>query len=324
MPALVGSHELKRTARMETKSCSTPYSQAQALDSWMRKHIRYDSEKNSMITLGRMVPYRNSLETFVQGQGVCGEQALLYIVLCQYAGLESRLLLKRLKRDESHAVTRVYTNQGKIQVDHTNANGFDISVGQGSYKELTYDQIEEHYLLWNQPSANRHSKSTSFTSTSTGSSASASTTASSSIYGNDFNSNDFNSNDFTGLPAPLPSHTSRPYTFCIPSAFHFSSLAYLAAALILVPTFWPVLDRGIDLGIEIGALIPRSHPLVVSDEGRSYLALANKAARARFGPAGEEAVWRLAPYFVKNKDHTLDEDEAYRLYLHVLSGVKGN
>ena len=145
MPALENSSELERIARCETSQIPYPdaFGKARALDYWMRSHIQVDWGKAHHIRAGGTVDcYRNSLETFYDTKGVCGEQAYLYIILCRNAGLDARFVLSN---DGTHALTGIYTPCRRIYVDHVTPRGFDCRIPAGHYRELHDDQVESLY-----------------------------------------------------------------------------------------------------------------------------------------------------------------------------------
>ena len=113
----------------------------------MRNSIRFDDQKANLLHAGGTGDcYRNSVETFEQRKGVCGEQAFLFIVLARYAGLDARFVIKR---DYTNAISRVHDRLRSITIDHASRGGFDIRAPWWSYKELSDSEVEELYCQWN-------------------------------------------------------------------------------------------------------------------------------------------------------------------------------
>jgi bifunctional DNA-binding transcriptional regulator/antitoxin component of YhaV-PrlF toxin-antitoxin module len=68
-------------ARKATNGKRSAITKARALFDWMQANIRYGSKKR------RRVGYRDSVEVKVTGEGVCGEQAILYGAMSRCIGL---------------------------------------------------------------------------------------------------------------------------------------------------------------------------------------------------------------------------------------------
>ncbi len=98
-------------------------SKAKVLFDWMQKNIKYGTSRR------RGIGYRDSIETKVDHEGVCGEQAFLYIALARIVGLTSNYVTvdKDFRgRSVKHACASVLINGKLVLVDpayHT----FDIS-----------------------------------------------------------------------------------------------------------------------------------------------------------------------------------------------------
>jgi transglutaminase-like putative cysteine protease len=88
---------------------------ARALFMWVQRHVRYGASRRRG-NLG----YRDSLEVKNDGEGVCGEQAYLYVSMARLAGLRSNFVV--VKRDHrgqrvAHACASVEINGQVVLVD---------------------------------------------------------------------------------------------------------------------------------------------------------------------------------------------------------------
>ncbi len=77
------SARLMRITREMVKYRRTDKSKALALFRWVRSHVEYGEQRRDE------VGYRDSLETKTSGEGVCGEQAFLYVTMARLAGLKA-------------------------------------------------------------------------------------------------------------------------------------------------------------------------------------------------------------------------------------------
>ncbi|MCK5211970.1 transglutaminase domain-containing protein [Candidatus Parcubacteria bacterium] len=60
-----------------------------ALFNWFTKNIDYDKLKQANIKKGKKTSYQHSEETFARQLGVCGEMAILFIVMARHAGIKA-------------------------------------------------------------------------------------------------------------------------------------------------------------------------------------------------------------------------------------------
>ena len=141
----VKNSELERLVKVETGYLPTEREKAEKLYHWMREHIAYDREKSEKILQGINGHYRNSLETFYDKKGVCGEQAFLYVNLARIAGLSAGFV----KVDETfdgkdlHACAAVHLDDTYVYVDTTSCKGFGIQ-----HRRLTMMSDEETRQLY--------------------------------------------------------------------------------------------------------------------------------------------------------------------------------
>jgi transglutaminase-like putative cysteine protease len=116
------SPKLVEIARCQTKTCGSSKAKAKALFEWIHKNIQYGGNRP------RGIGYRDSVETKLAGEGVCGEMAFLYVAMARVVGLTARfVIVDRDYRNSSvnHACAGVYIKDQLILVDpayHT----FDI------------------------------------------------------------------------------------------------------------------------------------------------------------------------------------------------------
>lgn len=97
-------------------------SKAKALFDWMQKNIKYGT------TQRRGIGYRDSIETKVDHEGVCGEQAFLYVAMARIVGLTSNYVKVDVDfqgRTVKHACASVLINNKLVLVDPA-YHAFDI------------------------------------------------------------------------------------------------------------------------------------------------------------------------------------------------------
>lgn len=87
---------------------------AKAIFEWVQRHVRYGSARR------RGVGYRDSIEVKSDAEGVCGEQAYLYVSMARLAGLTSSFV--RVKRDHrgapvNHACASVMVDGTRVLAD---------------------------------------------------------------------------------------------------------------------------------------------------------------------------------------------------------------
>ncbi|MCC5846803.1 MAG: hypothetical protein JJU29_01820 [Verrucomicrobia bacterium] len=116
------SSKLAKIAVAEANRKRSPKGKAKALFDWVHDNIQYGGNRP------RGIGYRDSVETKIAGEGVCGEMAFLYVAMARIVGLKARyVIVDRDFRDQrvNHACAGVYLEDQLILVDpayHT----FDI------------------------------------------------------------------------------------------------------------------------------------------------------------------------------------------------------
>jgi len=290
MHALEKSRSLEEIAHREVSGTRNTHHRAEALDRWMRKTIHLDVEKsNYILSSGHTLSYRNSIQTFNDIKGICGEQAFLYIVLCRYAGLDARFLVKH---DMSHAMTRVTTPGGPIDVDHTDPYGFDRPAGN-QFREVQDQEVEQLFRAWNGgqlPVQN---------------------------YQETIQSQE-------QLQYPIQDPLPHPDSFSLPEFGNlFSSLfptsftkgfAVTLIAWMIHPHWDHLLNRPHprSTSYSVSTVIPNQY-------AQPYIHQVRETLEARYGTKAPRIIEELTSDFDGNKDHILDRFEAYRLYCHMLS-----
>jgi len=102
--------EIARITRRAVAQNKTDRDRMEAILNWFKTNIKYDYERYRQIQSGRKVNYRHALETYADRKGVCGEIAILYVVMCRAAGLTSRYVYVEIDcqgNQVSHACTAV-------------------------------------------------------------------------------------------------------------------------------------------------------------------------------------------------------------------------
>lgn len=288
MQALERSRSLEEIAHREVSGTRNPHHRAEALDRWMRKSIRYDTKKyNDLLACGHTTSYRNSIQTFNDTQGICGEQALLYIVLCRYAGLDARFLIKQ---DPSHAMSRVITPAGILDVDHTDPYGFDRPAGD-QYREVSDHEVEQLYKTWNAakiPADNYQDQlSDTMLSDTMGDTTSYQTS--------------YSFQNFGGLFSPF---VPTSFTKCV-------AIAMFA---------WMMNSHTNSICSRLGSfLLPHATSIAVPNEyAIPYTGPALEILQSTYGTKAPLILEELSTDFDDNADHILDRFEAHTLYCHVL------
>ena len=111
------SNRLVQIIQRETRGLATQESKARRIFDWMQSNIRYDEDFRNDRSLRS---YASSLETLRRGEGVCGEQAFLYISMARSVGITSSyVVVTRDYKHKSvnHACACVTVERGKIHVD---------------------------------------------------------------------------------------------------------------------------------------------------------------------------------------------------------------
>lgn len=131
--------------RLITEGCTSEINKAHAIYQWMKQNIPYDNEARRRIDNEEYRKYRTAKETYNDGTGVCGEQAILYIALAKAVGLKARYV--KIKKD-NHAIAEVTTKSGhKLYIDTTRENGFGYE-----YKDqetLSDELLDTEFNGWN-------------------------------------------------------------------------------------------------------------------------------------------------------------------------------
>lgn len=78
---------IKNQAAMITRGAQDDLSKAKAIFNWFEQHINYGDKKRP-----HDVGYRNSKEVFTDLEGVCGEMAVLYVVMARSVGLKTNFV----------------------------------------------------------------------------------------------------------------------------------------------------------------------------------------------------------------------------------------
>lgn len=136
-PSVSFVHEIKKII-VETRS---EHRKAKAIFDWMQKNVRYDHTKKDGT-------YKTAHEVFIDGYGVCGEMAFLYITMARCAGLKSNYV--SVRRDCNgkivhHACAIVYPDNREIFVDpayHT------FGIRHRAYTILNDMQMLTNFLDW--------------------------------------------------------------------------------------------------------------------------------------------------------------------------------
>lgn len=68
---------------------TTAREKAEAVFDWFERNVKYDDKGKRPIKNNKKVGYRHSSETFKDRKGVCGEMAILYVVMARHAGLKT-------------------------------------------------------------------------------------------------------------------------------------------------------------------------------------------------------------------------------------------
>jgi hypothetical protein len=87
--------EIANVTKRATSNCTEKLEKARGIYDWICKNINYGSRKR------RSKGYRNSIETFDDGEGVCGEMAFLYITMARYVGLRSSYAIVDIDHNNS-------------------------------------------------------------------------------------------------------------------------------------------------------------------------------------------------------------------------------
>ncbi len=130
------SGKLAQIALTQSARARSPMTKAKALFDWIEGHVRYGSHRPPGIG------YRDSIETKIAGEGVCGEMAFLYVAVARVIGLVANFVI--VERDDrgqlvNHACAAIRHEDRLVLVDpayHT------FSIAHQKYRVL--NDLEAH------------------------------------------------------------------------------------------------------------------------------------------------------------------------------------
>jgi len=108
------SGKLACIALRQTAEAQTPLTKAKAIFGWVLENIEYGDHRPANIG------YRDSVETKIAGEGVCGEMAFLYVAMARVAGLVASFVLvdrDHRGKDVNHACAGVRIDTTLILAD---------------------------------------------------------------------------------------------------------------------------------------------------------------------------------------------------------------
>jgi len=114
---------IKENARTITRGATDDLAKAKAIFAWFEQNVDYGAQKRPG-NLG----YRTSNEVFTDREGVCGEMAVLYIVMARSVGLKANYVSvtrDNQGKDVVHACAAVYFGQEPTFVDPA-YHAFDV------------------------------------------------------------------------------------------------------------------------------------------------------------------------------------------------------
>ncbi len=123
-------------SRLSPEECAT------TIHAWMRTTIRYGVSRRQNEN------YRNSIEVFYDGEGVCGEQAILYITLARAAGIPANYTIVKRNCNGSrtlHACSAVDLEGELFLVDTVYTHPF---INHAKYYVLTDQQFFERFYTY--------------------------------------------------------------------------------------------------------------------------------------------------------------------------------
>jgi hypothetical protein len=138
------SSELVKIIREHTKKCNTKEEIAKCIFNWMEQKISYGDDLRTM----RRVGYKNTKEVIIDGEGICGEMAYLYITMTRCCGLKSSFA--HVKKDYKgkkvrHACVYVELDNKNILVDpayHT------YNINHQRYRVLSDNEVLGLFNAW--------------------------------------------------------------------------------------------------------------------------------------------------------------------------------
>ena len=134
--------ELERLVKVKTSYLPTKQEKAERLFKWMRKNIEYDYEKSEE----EGISYRNSLETYYDRKGLCGEQTYLYVTLARIAGINAwfEYVEETVDNKEHHACAGVKLEDRVVYVDTTYG---DFGIQHNKSSRMSDKEAARHYFL---------------------------------------------------------------------------------------------------------------------------------------------------------------------------------
>lgn len=128
------------TAKKITEGKNSDREKAEAIHDWFLANIKYGKDKVSK----HKGEYRTSLEVFTDQEGVCGEMAVLYVVMARAVGLKANYASVQVdyeNEDVNHACAAVKLNK-QILVDPAYRK-FDIK--HKKFKILSDQEAVPHF-----------------------------------------------------------------------------------------------------------------------------------------------------------------------------------
>lgn len=107
--------KMRSIAKHITRKETTEIGKSKKIFDWIIENISYGENRND-------VGYRNAKEVLTSKEGVCGEQAILFITLCRAVGLKGRYVSVDVDCygcDVSHACAAIYLNDKVKLIDLT-------------------------------------------------------------------------------------------------------------------------------------------------------------------------------------------------------------
>ena len=130
------------TAKFETKSFASEEEKARHLFVFLKSIIKYGDEKRGI------VGYRDSIEVWMSGEGVCGEMSYLYITLARSVGLKAgyvHVYKDYNNKEVNHACAWIKLNGKDVLVDIA-YNTFDI--GHRGYSKIIDNEAMKRLESW--------------------------------------------------------------------------------------------------------------------------------------------------------------------------------
>ena len=141
---------LLRIIQREVRGVSGQEARARRVFDWMQGNIVYDYAFYHDLTYRgpHHRDYSTSLETLHRGEGVCGEQAFLYIAMARTVGLKAGYVYVKCDythRKVDHGCASVDVERGRILVDPA----YQIyDVKHCKYEFLSDKQVIEYFQHW--------------------------------------------------------------------------------------------------------------------------------------------------------------------------------